>query len=160
MCVQLSIQKALPHLHKNVCPTLHSESTAPLTYKCVSNSPFRKHCPTYIQMCVQLSIQKALPHLHTNVCPTLHSESAAPLTYKCVSTHIPSVYQIHVLTWLDTLFCQAAAGCQSELWLWHPLLSLYIWNTVHSETRHTSWPLKHLTLVRFWQRYTTQFRLS
>ena len=66
MCVQLSIQKALPHLHTHVCPTLHSESTAPLTYKCVSNSPFRKHCPTHIEMCVHShpkSLSDSCPYL-------------------------------------------------------------------------------------------------
>ena len=47
----------------------HLFTSSPFCVNLLLNSPFRKLCPTYIQMCVQLSIQKALPHPHRNVCP-------------------------------------------------------------------------------------------
>ena len=55
-------------------------------------------------------------------------------TTACLFTAPVAVSLMSVLTWSDTLFCQAAAGHQSALWQWHMLLSPYVWNTVHLDT--------------------------
>ena len=86
---------------------------------------------------------------------TKHFPHYIRIPHNWMSIHITSWPQTGVLTWFDTLFCQAATGRQSALWQWHALLGLHVWNTVHSDTRHSNWAVKYLTLVRFWQSPTS-----
>jgi len=85
-------------------------------------SPVTKHCPI------------TTPGSHKTACLL-----TAPVTVRLMS----------VLTWSDTLFCQAAAGRQSALWQWHELLSPYVWNTVQQTlTQQSSTELLDTGVIR------------
>jgi hypothetical protein len=98
-----------------------------------------------------LLINLLLSNADLHISPvTKHCPITTPGSYTtaCLFTAPVAVRLMSVLTWSDTLFCQAAAGRQSALWQWHELLSPYVWNTVQTQTQQSSTELLDTGVIR------------